>query len=163
MNRPEVVITHHAVSAKHHTVEDVDQWHKLRWPNFKSNMGFWVGYHYVIDWDGSVTQTRALNEEGAHTIGMNTKSIGVCFMGNFDNHYPSPEQMESWDTLYSELRDDFNNLPTFPHRKYATKSCHGSLLEDGYFQDYFQKTTLIEKLKQIIALYTQILSLRRMK
>ena len=163
MNNPQVVITHHAVSAKYHTVGDVDLWHKARWPEFKSTLGYWVGYNYVIEWDGTVTQTRALTEEGAHTIGMNNKSIGVCFMGNFDKHYPSAEQMESWDNLYSELRSKYPNLVTFPHRKYATKSCHGSLLSDGYFQDYFQKSKLIHKLQQLIALYTQILSLRRMK
>ena len=32
MNKPTVVITHHALSRKDHTVKDVDNWHRERWP-----------------------------------------------------------------------------------------------------------------------------------
>jgi len=163
MNKPTVVITHHALSAKHHTVNDVDQWHRLRWPEFKSSLGYWVGYNYVIEWDGTVTQTRSHSEEGAHTIGMNNKSIGVCFIGNFDIHYPSPEQLESWDELYGELLEKMPHLVSFPHRRYANKSCHGKLLTDDYFANHYQRTTLIHRLQQLIALYTQLLLGRRMK
>ncbi len=146
MNNPTVVITHHAVSLKTHTVKDVDNWHRQRWPGFVSRAGYHVGYHYVIEWDGKVTQTREHDEEGAHCIGMNNSSIGVCFMGNFDLHMPSPEQLLSWSKLYTKLRKKYPNIPTKPHRKYANKSCHGKLLPD----DYFTVEKQIDTLKSIV-------------
>ena len=152
MNKPTVVITHHAVSAKTHTHKDVDQWHQIRWPNFPSRSGYFIGYHYVINWDGSVFQAREHDEEGAHTIGMNTSSIGVCFMGNFDNHMPSEEQLRAWNNLYRKIRTEFPGIPTCPHRRYANKSCHGKLLSDDYFAVETQKFTLREEIKRLTAL-----------
>ena len=163
MNRPTVVITHHALSRADHTVEDVDMWHKARWPEFKSYMGWWVGYNYVIESDGKTTQTRLHTEEGAHTIGMNNSSIGVCFMGNFDTHMPTGAQLRAWADLYADIREQYPNIPTRPHRAYANKSCHGRNLSDTFFEGYYQKWTTIEKLKQIIALLTVLISRKRMK
>lgn len=157
MNKPTVVITHHAVSLKTHTVSDVDNWHRQRWPGFVSRAGYHVGYHYVIEWDGTVTQTRQHNEEGAHTIGMNTSSIGVCFMGNFDLHLPSEWQMKSWYVLYQKLKKEYPNIPTYPHRKYANKSCHGKLLSDDYFTTGKQIQTLLERVKQLQALLASLI------
>lgn len=156
MNKPTVIITHHALSLKEHTVYDVDTWHRERWPGFVSRAGWHVGYHYVIDWDGTVTQTREHDEEGAHTLGMNKKSIGVCFMGNFDNHLPSEEQLESWEKVYAEIQASFPNLPVRPHRTYANKSCHGSLLADNFFAEHI-RMTLIERINQLIALLSTLL------
>jgi len=143
MNIPSKIITHHAVSSTAHTAQDVDAWHKLRWLGFVSKYfknakgePYHVGYHYVIEWDGKLVQTRELFEEGAHCIGMNNSSIGVCFMGNFDIHMPSPEQLASWKKLYTDLVLKYPVLTPnncVPHRKYANKLCHGKLLSDDYF------------------------------
>lgn len=151
MNTPTVVITHHALSLKTHTVSDVDNWHRQRWPGFVSRAGFHVGYHYVIEWDGKVTQTRQHDEEGAHVIGMNRSSIGVCFMGNFDLHMPSTEQLKAWDKLYEKISKQYPNIPTFPHRKYANKSCHGSLLADDFFSKRAQIVTLTQRIQMLRA------------
>ena len=121
------------------------------------------GYTFVIHSDGTIYQTRKLSEEGAHTIGMNKRSIGVCFMGNFDEHKPTPKQMATWSVLYNELQEIYPNIPTRPHRAYATKSCHGKLLSDDYFASYSIKLDMIGKLRQIVAILTTILTNRRMK
>ena len=163
MNNPSVVITHHAVSGRGHTVEDVDDWHYERWPEFQSELGWWVGYHYVIERTGKITQTREHWEEGAHTKGMNTSSIGVCFMGNMDVQMPTQAQLRTWDRLYGTLLEEYPKLITQPHRAYANKSCHGSLLTDDYFAARYQKITLIHKLQQIVSLLTVLLSRKRMK
>lgn len=149
-NKPTVIITHHAVSLLQHTVFDVDNWHRSRWPGFVSRKGWHVGYHYVIERDGRVHQTREHNEEGAHTLGMNKSSIGVCFMGNFDIEYPTNKQIEAWEALYIKLQKEYPNIPSRPHRAYAYKSCHGKLLPDDYFVR-LGKLAFIEELKRIIA------------
>ena len=146
MNHPTKIITHHALSLKSHTVADVDNWHRRRWPGFVSETGFHVGYHYVIEWDGSLTQTRYHYEEGAHTLGQNSSSIGVCFMGNFDHHYPSREQIKTWQKVYAQIGGE---LPVYPHRKYATKSCHGKLLPDSYFAAMVGRKYMIRRIEQL--------------
>lgn len=167
INTPNKIIVHHALSAIHHTVADVDKWHKARWPGFVSDRGYHVGYHFVIDYNGKVTQTRDYKEEGAHCIGQNTQSIGVCFMGNFDSGYPSKAQEEAWINLYEKIVEDLPNCFNIRyHRDYANKSCPGSQISDNYFAnlvDHQYKLALIEKLQMLVSRLRSLLSRRRMK
>lgn len=170
-NKPTVIITHHTggtdaqplANSSYATVADIDSWHKLRWPGFTSRGGYHVGYHYVIEKDGKITQTREHDEEGAHCIGMNTSSIGVCFSGNFDLTKPTEPQLETWYRLYDNLRKQFPNIPVRPHRAYARKTCHGSLLPDEYFAVAYQRWTLAERIKQLRSQLVALLTKRRMK
>lgn len=170
-NYPTVVITHHTggtdanplADSSFATVKDVDSWHRVRWPDFKSSLGYFVGYHYFISKDGTITQTRRNNEEGAHVIGMNTKSIGVCFAGNFDLTMPTDAQLLSWYQLYGQLLKEYPNIPTRPHRAYATKTCHGKRLDDNYFAVNYQRMTLMEKLAALRLQLASLLSKRRMR
>lgn len=60
----------------------IDSWHRAR--------GFdGIGYHYVIHRDGTVESGRPTDEYGAHTIGYNNRSVGVCLAGGYD--------LISWD------------------------------------------------------------------
>ena len=157
MNKPTVIITHHALSRQDHTVKDVDDWHRQRWPGFTSRAGWHVGYHYVIETSGKVTKTREFDEEGAHTLGVNTSSIGVCFMGNFDLHYPSDAQMKAWYKIYETIQNQYPSIPCKPHRAYASyKSCHGKLLPDDYFARQ-ANLNKIEELKRLIAKLTSLI------
>lgn len=178
---------------QHHTAQTVDAHHKTRWPGFTSkiftnNRGkfYHVGYHYVIEANGKVVQTRAHSETGAHCIGMNTKSIGVLITGNFDKgvEMPSANQEKAFVKLFKKIKADFPSLTTFdivPHRKYASKSCFGSALPDDYFAkvvrrwtdsadnredtNEFKKRSIIrkkiEKLEMIVSLLIQLISLKR--
>jgi len=167
VNKPTKIITHTAVSAKHHTHKDVASWHEQRWgttyPEMRSKFGVMTGYHFVINWDGSWEQVRGIEEEGMHCLGQNTSSVGVCFMGNGDIHLPSQEQEEAWLEVYDIIGD---KLPVFPHRKYSTKTCHGKLLSDDYFGRIVEartKAQLIEKIQQMISYLQVLLTQRRMK
>lgn len=97
------------------------------------------GYHFVHHfYDGSIYQTRALNETGAHCIGQNNASISSCSMGNGDKHPPSPKQIYGHNALFARLQEEFPDITIYdqyPHRKYANKTCHGSLLPDDYWID----------------------------
>lgn len=166
MNKPDKIITHHAVSSTSHTAQDVQLWHKKRWnsynpsPTFKAANGepYYVGYHYIIEWDGNTVQCRAHDEEGVHTKGQNFSSIGVCFIGNMDVHYPSEEQKEAWAKLYSKLTKEFGELPSFPHRKYSNTSCHGKLLSDTYYTDIISVSPKIKKLESLLITLEQLTS-----
>jgi N-acetyl-anhydromuramyl-L-alanine amidase AmpD len=170
-NKPTVVITHHTggtdaqplADSSNATVTAIDSWHKQRWPGFTSRAGWHVGYHYVIEKDGKVTQTRQHDEQGAHCIGMNSSSIGVSFAGNFDLTVPTPAQMQAWYTLYQKLQAEFPGIPTRPHRAYARKTCHGTNLADNYFAISYQRWTLTERLKQLRSQLATLLTNRRMR
>lgn len=167
-NTPKKWITHHAVSKREHTARDVGHWHYDRWGGYRpsrihQDIKRYIGYHFIIEWDGTLVQCRALDEEGIHCKGQNFSSIGVCFMGNFDLHLPSDEQISTWKRLY---REHGAGLPVYPHRRYAAKSCHGSLLPDSYFADAVQREyyeSLIEKLSMLISRLQALLLNERMK
>lgn len=65
-----------------------------------------IGYHFLIGntrpftIDGKLYQGRDEAFEGAHALGYNQCSIGVCLIGNFNKKKPSKNQME---TLYTFL------------------------------------------------------------
>jgi N-acetylmuramoyl-L-alanine amidase len=40
-----------------------------------------IGYHYVIEVDGTIRTGRGIEEVGAHVQGSNSKSIGICLIG----------------------------------------------------------------------------------
>ena len=45
-----------------------------------------TGYHYYITRDGYVYQTRHEQLIGAHAVGYNSHSLGVCYEGGLDEH-----------------------------------------------------------------------------
>lgn len=119
--------------SSNYTLAQCDADHKARF-NMKSSLGYYVGYTYFIDKKGVVTQTRKDGEEGAHTIGHNKDSIGICLAGNFDATLPTQAQINSLKHLMAE-KVALYNIPLdniVPHRKFATKTCYGKLLSDDW-------------------------------
>lgn len=179
MNKPTKIITHTAVSSTNHTAQDVDVWHKQRWPGYTSSVHrnkagelYHVGYHYIIEWNGIVVQTRAEWETAAHCIGQNSSSIGICFMGNGDVHEPSEAQITSWKHLFADIKSRHTNITPsdiYPHRRYANKSCHGSKMNDTYFSEFLEPANItamkatIRRLEQEVTRLVALLSGRRMK
>lgn len=173
MNAPTKIITHTSASSRSTTVSDIDAWHKARWPGFTSRAGYHVGYHLVIDWFGEVTQTREFNEEGAHCIGQNSSSIGVCFIGNGDFHEPSAAQINAWKKVFKRINTVYPHITKndiYPHRKWANKTCHGKLLSDTYYADKLpgddKQATLKAKIIELQAIVNRLYSIlakQRMK
>lgn len=181
LNSPKRVITHHSngtpwnplVPTQHHTVFIIDDDHATKWPGFTSrlfrrsdnNELFHSGYHWVINSnDGFATQTRGYNEEGAHCIGQNTSSVGVLFIGNFtegSGERPLEPGLKTWrEKVWPDIHKNFPNITQndiVPHRRYATKDCHGSSLSDTFFRDkLFDELPVDEKQKEIDNLNAQI-------
>lgn len=61
----------------------IDRAHYQRWPDFKSRLGFWVGYNFIINKDGTWKQARLVGEETAAQKGYNKNAISICLAGNF--------------------------------------------------------------------------------
>lgn len=134
LNVPNKIIVHHtADSSSVDQFNKVNEWHRLReFP--KSHAGYFVGYHYLINKLGNVTQAREDDEEGAHTKGQNFSSIGVCLEGNFSSEFPTPAQKEALGNLLVKLCDRYKlaSQHIHPHRSFAQKDCYGALLPDTW-------------------------------
>jgi N-acetylmuramoyl-L-alanine amidase len=63
---------------RHHTAAEVRQWH------IKGNGWRDIGYHYLIQLDGTVEAGRPIEKVGAHVRGHNADSIGVVYVGGCD-------------------------------------------------------------------------------
>lgn len=150
MNKPQYIIIHHSGGSEtnpkedtsHHTFAIVNEWHKKLW-NFKSSLGHYIGYHYFIDKNGKVTQGRADTDEGAHTIGKNNSSLGICLAGNFDVTEPTKDQVASLKSLLASKMTKYSISlgNVVPHRHFANKSCYGSKLSDMWVQDLLKVPT----------------------
>jgi len=131
------IILHHTATARDTTTfEAVNNYHKEKW-NFKSSLGYYIGYHYFINAAGKVYQGRADDEPGAHCYqeNKNYDSIGVCMAGEFDKEYPSQAQLDSLKKLLKDLMAKhnipFENLKF--HRDYAPKTCPGTNIKNDFF------------------------------
>lgn len=88
-------------------VEVIRQWHIQR--GFSD-----IGYHYVIIndkhekyEDGTVQEGRPLAQIGAHTLGINESSIGICCAGHGDITSFTEKQLASLKKLVKDLQDQF--------------------------------------------------------
>ena len=65
--------------------ETIKDWHV--------NGNHWkdIGYHYVIELDGSIHKGRDENVIGAHCSGQNANSIGICYVGGVAKDGKTPK------------------------------------------------------------------------
>lgn len=104
--------------------------------NFHINDNQWagIGYHYVIDKDGTINQTQDLTTVSYHTAGQNTKSIGICLTGNYDTQLPPVAQQNAAIDLLRELALQFGKLPVQPHNHFSSKTCPGANIDTAFLQ-----------------------------
>lgn len=156
MNKPEWIIVHHTggtdsdplADTSHHTAEIVDEWHKsLGWDG--------IGYHYFIEKDGTLKSGRPENVKGAHAIGYNDKSVGICLAGNFDATLPTVMQEKTLADLLKVMQNRYK-IPVekiVPHREFAAKTCYGNKLADDWAQKLvatqFNKATVLAMIDQL--------------
>lgn len=111
----------------------VNAGHKVRFgEGVKSKLGFYGGYHYLVERDGTIGQYRNDDEVGAHNnvSEMNFKAIGVCFAGNMSKQNLSDKQIKSGYELIKRLQEK-HKIPdanVHGHKKYKQTQCPGNLL-----------------------------------
>lgn len=55
-----------------------------------------AGYHFYIRKNGDIKNTRPLEKPGAHALGYNAHSIGICYEGGLDVRYRPAETRTEW-------------------------------------------------------------------
>lgn len=108
-------------------VAEIKRWH------MDDNGWSDIGYHWIIDRDGTVAAGRTMERDGAHVKGHNKGTVGVCLLGGFGSsendspydHYTA-EQMASLRKLIGKLQFEYQSITKVTgHNQYAAKACPG--------------------------------------
>jgi len=112
------IILHHLAADA--SVQTVHSWH------LQNGWGG-IGYHFQVDFDGSIWQGRPIDTIGAHTIGQNNTTIGIACRGDF--HRVKTEmpaaQREALVWLLRHLRGIYGSIPIHAHRDKSATACPG--------------------------------------
>lgn len=123
MDNVDTIIVHCSATPEGRDIKakDIDAMHRQR--------GFdMIGYHYVIDLDGTVEQGRPEYMTGAHCqnkddkgVSYNRHSIGICYVGGTDSHGKAKDtrtdaQKRAMAVLIEKLCRKYNILEVMGHR-----------------------------------------------
>lgn len=108
-------------------VAEIRLWHMSpprRWSD--------IGYHYVVDRDGAVAPGRPESRVGAHTLGHNKDSIGVCLIGGRlssptdppEKHFTA-RQLAETRRLVDALTLRYPGATVHGHNEFAARACPG--------------------------------------
>ncbi|XP_034480253.1 peptidoglycan-recognition protein LC-like isoform X4 [Drosophila innubila] len=90
-----------------------------------------VGYNFMIGGDGRVYEGRGWDYIGAHTLGSNSISIGIAFIGNFNQMEATKEQLNACLLLLEEgvrLKKLKSDYQIFGHRQLLETESPGDKL-----------------------------------
>lgn len=87
-----------------------------------------IGYHYVIELDGSLHTGRDENIIGSHCKGHNSESIGICYVGGLDkNGRPkdtrTDAQKSTMLSLIKRLKAKYPGAIVYGHNNFSSKAC----------------------------------------
>lgn len=111
------------VEAAH--MRDIQRWHFDRgWAT--------VGYHFVVSPTGRVFRGRPVDRLGAHVLGHNVGTVGICLMGDFELERPTRPALASLEHVRRRLVPGGAKAPLLGHRDHRgheTSACPGRNLE----------------------------------
>jgi len=143
--RPEHIIIHCSGTKDSETVS----WSAIRRYHVYDKGWRAIGYHYgieLIDDRYEILVGRMMNERGAHCPedGMNGKSLGICFIGDFDLTSPPVPQWELGIRFVKSLleildipiqrvwgHNIFNHLKTCPGKRFNMAKFRAELKGDN--------------------------------
>ena len=87
-----------------------------------------IGYHYLIGLNGERWVGRDVNLVGAHCVGYNANSIGVCYVGGVDKRLKpkdtrTKEQKAALLALLKDLRKLYPKAKIYGHCDFSAKKC----------------------------------------
>ena len=123
----EHIVIHHSAITPTVGAQRIAEYHvnNLDWPG--------IGYHFVIDDQGIIYRTNALETISYHAGHINRSGIGICFLGNFTDAVPTPAQLESGGKLVAWLVQEFKltNDEIKGHKEFMNTQCPGKQWLEG--------------------------------
>jgi len=123
------------VEGKDYSVDTIRKWHTNKgWSD--------IGYHYVIQLDGTISQGRPIDKQGAHVRGHNKDSVGICYIGGVDADIKpkdtmTPEQNSAFRMLVRSIRILFGESITIHgHNEFSSKACPSFTVKEKFFDMY---------------------------
>lgn len=109
--------------------KDIDKMHRAR--NFTQ-----IGYNYIIELDGTIEKGRPLTIDGAHCLGYNNHSVGICYIGGLDqNGRPAdtrtPAQKEAIRKLVGDLYKQYEIIEVLGHRDTSPDINNNGIVESS--------------------------------
>ena len=134
--KPKYIIIHHSLTKDSGTLS----WGAIRRYHLGHNWND-IGYHYGIEMiqdSYEILVGRVEDIAGAHCKGMNSKSIGICCVGNFDDKPMPYEQERKLLTLCRSLVDRYR-IPidnVLGHREVTNfdRTCPGRMFNMEVFR-----------------------------
>ena len=110
---------------KNFHASDIKRWHTLPPPAGRGWQN--IGYHFVINLDGTVEAGRPLSSVGAHCVGHNSNSIGIVYVGGLRKGIPTDTRTEAQRTavraLVQTLKIVYQIKEVHGHNEFSTKAC----------------------------------------
>nr|XP_012140463.1 PREDICTED: peptidoglycan-recognition protein SC2 [Megachile rotundata] len=126
---PSFVIIHHSAGAPCMSKSACSTQVK-NYQNQHINTNHWsdIGYNFLVGEDGNVYEGRGWGKVGAHAPNYNSKSIGICVMGNYMNRNPNSAAISAVKNLIQygvDLGKITSNYKLLGHRQTKATSCPG--------------------------------------
>ena len=109
------------------TAKDIDAAHRVR------GFSCW-GYHYYIRKSGAIEKMRQESMIGAHAVGYNKNSIGICYEGGLDvNSQPADtrtlKQQLAMHRLVFDLLTKYPDAKVVGHRDLSPDKNHNGIID----------------------------------
>jgi len=97
-----------------------------------------IGYHFVVELDGTIVEGRPIKKVGAHTYGYNSSSIGICYIGGMTSDMSEPldtrteAQKESLNVLLMYLHLVVPEASIHGHNEFKNKACPSFNVQEEY-------------------------------
>lgn len=105
-----------------------------------------IGYHLVINTDGTIEQGRPLDKVGSHSgPAGNVDSIGICLIGNFQNYAPKYKQLEALIWAIKKVREVFGDIPVAGHKDVMATACPGKHFPWAWLKERLEDDEMIYK------------------
>ena len=134
----DMIVIHHTGSPDMDaSAEQIHGWHL-------NNGWSGIGYHYVIRKDGTIERGRPEWAIGSHAYGENSHTIGIHLSGDFEQAYPTEDQLDRCGALIADICDRYG-IPidrnhVVGHGELMSTDCPGTNL-----QTYLDDGTIIGK------------------
>lgn len=121
LDKIQYIVLHH--TGGDGTIEAFARYHVSKgWPG--------IGYHYVIDENGTIFQTNRIDTVSYNVGGHNTKVVGISVIGNYDEQVLNPCQKGAIEDLILLLRVILGNKPVKGHNEFSATACPGKSITE---------------------------------